>query len=89
MAESSGASCPGLIEAPDGPELPAPERRGHPGLLAPASLKQIDVGHGMDQNCPSSGASCPGLIEAVQASVSRIALVSCHPGLLAPASLKR
>ena len=38
---SSGASCPGLIEAGSGPSACASCVSGHPGLLAPASLKPL------------------------------------------------
>ena len=60
---SSGASCPGLIEARTIRGTFSPGWRCHPGLLAPASLKHPQSWWCSGASPLSSGASCPGLIE--------------------------
>ena len=86
---SSGAACPGLIEAAKEASEPSERNIPHPGLLAPASLK-LGVTETIDQEeANSSGAACPGLIEAGLMSSIHARVLMPHPGLLAPASLKR
>ena len=88
MPPSSGASCPGLIEAEVRKQLSSLSRNAHPGLLAPASLKHTTT---MTTLTPEAAAH-PGLL--APASLKHIMaradllLKLAHPGLLAPASLK-
>ena len=85
-ASSSGASCPGLIEAGVSMRSWSIHWLPHPGLLAPASLK-LAVGHSAAVGGGgSSGASCPGLIEATTAGgcsvLSRPSSGASCPGLI-------
>ena len=63
---SSGAACPGLIEAWRWTPWRNNRRGTHPGLLAPASLKLVPNRSLNGQAGISSGAACPGLIEAAE-----------------------
>ena len=86
---SSGAACPGLIEASSAASASLWRTHPHPGLLAPASLKRPHHPARAGGAGSSSGAACPGLIEAEQGVKGTTKIIEPHPGLLAPASLKR
>ena len=85
---SSGAACPGLIEASSVHGHFLNLVVTHPGLLAPASLKQKRRDQVYQRPHHSSGAACPGLIEAALPHTVCGDREPTHPGLLAPASLK-
>ena len=81
---SSGASCPGLIEAHPKQKRSASGPFGHPGLLAPASLKRLGLWLGLRGH---PGLLAPASLKLQHARLNARAR-SGHPGLLAPASLK-
>ena len=87
-SSSSGAACPGLIEAHRFFSSIRIDQNSS-GAACPGLIEAAPTCWCCAWSASSSGAACPGLIEADQSWGRASALPPAHPGLLAPASLKR